>query len=79
MEQCREENKDLEEPVLINIVQSTTDLPAGNYSFTAAPSQKTYRVIPSKDGFSFTPVDKTFLGLIDDQKGIDFTASAAKP
>ena len=61
-----------------SVIASTTDN-EGNYSFTVMPSQKTYRVIPSKDGFSFTPVDKTFVGLIDDQRGIDFLAIAANP
>jgi hypothetical protein len=49
----------------------------GNYSFTVAPSQKAYRLIPSKDGYSFTPVDKTLAALIDDQRDVDFVA--AKP
>ena len=61
-----------------SVIASTTDN-EGNYSFTVMPSQKTYRVIPSKDGYSFTPVDKTFSGLIDDQKGIDFTAATSRP
>ncbi len=56
------------------VLASTTDR-AGNYSFTVAPSQKTYRVIPSKDGFSFAPIDKIFVGLIEDQREIDFVAS----
>ncbi|HET7114220.1 MAG TPA: TPM domain-containing protein [Pyrinomonadaceae bacterium] len=48
----------------------------GNYSFTvAAPSQKTYRIIPSKDGYSFSPVDKTFAGLLEDQRDIDFVGA----
>ena len=37
---------------------ATTDN-EGNYSFKVAPSQKTYRVIPSKDGYTFTPIDQT--------------------
>jgi hypothetical protein len=47
----------------------------GAYSFTVSPSQKAYRVIPSKDGYSFAPVDKTLGALIEDQRGVDFTAS----
>ena len=58
-----------------SVLASTTDKD-GYYSFTVAPSQKTYRVIPSKDGYTFTPVDKAFAGLIDDQKGIDFIAKS---
>jgi tetratricopeptide (TPR) repeat protein len=57
-----------------SVLASTTDND-GNYSFTVMPSQKTYRVIPSKDGYTFSPVDKVFVGLIDDQRGIDFTGS----
>ena len=56
------------------VMASTTDN-EGNYSFKVAPSQKTYRVIPSKDGYTFTPIDKAFVGLIDDQKDINFVGS----
>lgn len=49
----------------------------GKYSFTVAPSQKGYRLIPSKDGYSFTPVDRTLAALIDDERDIDFVG--AKP
>jgi hypothetical protein len=54
------------------VITSTTDND-GNYSFTvASPSQRTYRIIPSKDGYVFTPIDKIFAGLFDDQRDIDF-------
>jgi hypothetical protein len=57
------------------VLTATTDND-GNYSFTiATPSQKTYRIIPSKDGFTFTPVDKTFAGLMEDQRDIDFVGT----
>ena len=56
------------------VMAATTDND-GNYSFTVAPSQKTYRVIPSKGGYTFAPIDRTFAGLYDDQKEIDFQAS----
>lgn len=58
------------------VLTATTDN-EGSYSFTvAAPSsQKTYRLIPSRDGFSFAPIDKAFVGLIEDQKDIDFIAA----
>jgi uncharacterized membrane protein YgcG/tetratricopeptide (TPR) repeat protein len=49
----------------------------GKYSFTVAPSQKGYRLIPSKEGYSFTPVDRNLAALIDDQRDVDFVA--AKP
>jgi uncharacterized membrane protein YgcG/tetratricopeptide (TPR) repeat protein len=57
-----------------SVMAATTDS-EGNYSFTVAPSQKTYRVIPSKDGYSFAPLDRTFAALIDDEKNVDFVAS----
>lgn len=48
----------------------------GAYSFTvAAPSAKTYRIIPSKDGYTFAPIDKAFAGLFDDQKDVEFIGS----
>lgn len=56
------------------VMASTTDN-EGNYSFKVAPSQKTYRVIPSKDGYTFTPIDRAFAGLIDDQREINFVGS----
>ena len=56
------------------VMASTTDN-EGYYSFKVAPSQKTYRVIPSKDGYTFTPIDRAFQGLIDDQKDINFVGS----
>ena len=54
-----------------SVLASTTDN-EGKYSFTVTPSQKTYRLIPSKDGYAFSPLDKAFAGLIDDQRGINF-------
>ena len=57
------------------VLTATTDND-GNYSFMiASPSQKTYRIIPSKDGYTFTPADKTFAGLLNDQRDIDFIAT----
>ena len=56
------------------VMASTTDN-EGYYSFKVAPSQKTYSVIPSKDGYAFTPIDRTFAGLIDDQKEINFVGT----
>jgi hypothetical protein len=57
-----------------SVIAATTDS-EGRYSFTVAPSQKPYRVIPSKDGYIFAPLDKTFAALIDDQRDVDFVAS----
>ncbi len=55
------------------VLASTTDND-GYYSFKVAPSQKTYRVIPSKEGYGFTPIDRTLPTLFEDLKGIDFVA-----
>lgn len=57
-----------------SVLGTTTDI-EGRYSFTAAPSEKTYRIIPSKDGYSFTPVDRGLTGLFDDQKTVDFVGN----
>jgi tetratricopeptide (TPR) repeat protein len=57
-----------------SVIAATTDS-EGRYSFTVAPSKKPYRVIPSKDGYIFAPLDKTFAALIDDQRDVDFVAS----
>ena len=56
------------------VIAATTDN-KGNYSFKVAPSQKTYRVIPSMEGYTFTPIDRTLNGLVDDLKEIDFVGS----
>jgi len=57
-----------------NVMAATTDN-EGNYSFKVAPSEKTYRLIPSKEGYTFAPVDRTLPGLFDDLKEIDFVGS----
>lgn len=59
-----------------SVMAATTDN-EGVYSFKVVPSEKTYRVIPSKDGFTFTPIDRALPGLLEDLKEIDFVA--AKP
>ncbi len=55
------------------VLASTTD-DQGNYSFTVAPSTSThsYRIIPSRDGFTFEPVDRVLPVVGDDQKELDF-------
>jgi hypothetical protein len=58
------------------VLTATTDN-EGYYSFKVAPSQKTYRVLPSKEGYSFTPIDRTLTTLFEDLKVIDFVG--AKP
>ncbi|MDQ2922298.1 MAG: TPM domain-containing protein [Acidobacteriota bacterium] len=56
------------------VITSTTNV-EGNYSFTVAPAEKGYRVIPSRDGFTFEPVDRVLPAVSDDQKRMDFTGS----
>ena len=56
------------------VIGTTTDN-KGNYSFKVAPSQKTYRLIPSKEGYTFTPIDRTLNGLFEDLRQIDFVGS----
>ena len=56
------------------VLASTTDN-EGNYSFKVAPSQKTYRILPSKEGYTFTPMDRTLPTLFEDLKAIDFVGS----
>lgn len=57
-----------------SVLASTTNND-GNYSFTVTPSQKTYRIIPSKDGYVFAPIDKVLPGVHDDQKEVDFVGN----
>jgi tetratricopeptide (TPR) repeat protein/uncharacterized membrane protein YgcG len=55
------------------VLASTSD-EQGNYSFTVASSSATrsYRVIPSKDGFAFEPMDRVLPIANDDVKELDF-------
>ncbi len=53
------------------VMASTTD-EEGNYSFIVSPSRLSYRIIPSKDGYGFAPLDKVLTGVTDDQKELDF-------
>ena len=56
------------------VLTSTTDSD-GNYSFTLAPSEHGYRIIPSRDGFTFEPVDRILPGVSADQKRMDFAGN----
>ncbi len=56
------------------VITATTDK-EGVYTFRVAPSQKTYRMIPSADGYTFTPIDRTLPSLFDDLKDIDFVGT----
>jgi hypothetical protein len=59
------------------VLSSTTDVD-GSYSFIVTPSALSYRIIPSKEGFSFVPIDKVLTGLNEDQKEVDFVGAVAK-
>lgn len=58
-----------------SVLATTTDTD-GNYSFIASPSSLSYRIIPSKDGYVFEPIDRVIVGLEDDQKAVDFIGKA---
>ncbi len=58
-----------------SVLASTTN-EEGMYSFKVAPSTLSYRLIPSKDGFAFEPVDKVLAGATEDLKSLDFVATA---
>jgi tetratricopeptide (TPR) repeat protein len=55
------------------VLASTTD-DQGNFSFTVATSSATrsYRIIPSKDGLAFEPVDRVLPVSSDDTKDLNF-------
>ncbi len=61
------------------VLASTTD-DEGNYSFTvaAASATRSYRIIPSKDGWVFEPVDRVLPLANDDVKQLDFAAGPVK-
>jgi len=61
------------------VLASTTD-DQGKYSFTVAASAatRTYRIIPSKDGLTFEPVDRVLPIVSDDVKELDFVGQAVK-
>jgi hypothetical protein len=58
------------------VLSSTTD-DQGNYSFTVAPSSSTssYRIIPSKDGLVFEPIDRVVSVVSDDVKELNFVGT----
>jgi tetratricopeptide (TPR) repeat protein/uncharacterized membrane protein YgcG len=59
------------------VLATTTDT-EGNYSFIVSPSQQGYRVIPSKDGYTFQPVDKVLVSFTEDQKAVDFVGALSR-
>ena len=61
------------------VLASTTD-EQGNYAFTVAASSATrsYRIIPSKDGLVFEPVDRVQSIVSDEVKELDFVGTAIR-
>jgi uncharacterized membrane protein YgcG/tetratricopeptide (TPR) repeat protein len=60
------------------VLSATTD-DQGNYSFTVAPSSShSYRIIPSKDGLTFAPVDRVLAVVSDDVKELNFLGTPVK-
>lgn len=57
-----------------NVIATTTDA-QGKYSFVVAISRRSYRIIPSKDGYNFDPFDKILPNMRESQKSVDFLAS----
>jgi tetratricopeptide (TPR) repeat protein/uncharacterized membrane protein YgcG len=53
------------------VLVSTTD-EEGSYSFNVSPSQRNYRLVPSKEGHYFEPVDRAIIAFGEDLKEIDF-------
>jgi tetratricopeptide (TPR) repeat protein len=61
-----------------SVLATTTDT-EGKYSFMISPSPLSYRIIPSKDGHVFEPVDRVLAGLEDDRKAVDFIGAQPPP
>ena len=60
------------------VLASTTN-EQGIYSFKVAASPQSYRLVPSKDGFVFDPVDKVLANATEDAKGLNFVALVKSP
>jgi len=58
-------------------VLTTTTNELGNYSFTVAPSEQGYRIIPSRNGFIFEPLDRLLPSVSGDLKELNFTGTPA--
>jgi hypothetical protein len=57
-----------------SVLAATTNA-EGKFSFTVAASEKAYRLIPSKDGYTFSPIDRALSALLDDQLAVDFVGT----
>jgi outer membrane biosynthesis protein TonB len=57
------------------VLAATTDAD-GNYSFNVSPSQRNYRLVPSKEGYQFDPVDRAVVAFLEDLKEIVFVGRA---
>ena len=77
-------NKGIENVVVVlisprgTVLAATTDAD-GKYSFNVSPSQRNYRLVPSKEGYNFEPFDKGVLAFSDDLKEIDFVGKGPTP
>jgi hypothetical protein len=60
------------------VLVSTTD-DQGNFSFNVSPSQRNYRLVPSKEGYQFDPVDRAIVAFSEDLKEIDFVGASRSP
>ncbi len=56
------------------VLTTTTD-DLGNYSFTVAPSDHGFRIIPSRDGFTFEPADKVLSAVSGEVKDLNFVGT----
>jgi tetratricopeptide (TPR) repeat protein len=80
--------KDANDKALVNVVVvlissqgtvlTTTTDEFGNYSFTVAPSERGYRIIPSRDGFSFEPLDKLLPAVRGDVRDANFIGTTVQ-
>jgi len=56
-----------------SVLASTTD-EEGRYAFTVSPSERPLRVLPSKEGVTFSPIDKTVIVFSEHRENVDFLA-----
>ncbi|HYE16389.1 MAG TPA: SBBP repeat-containing protein [Pyrinomonadaceae bacterium] len=61
--------------VSLQFLRSVTTGANGFYSFTDIPAGDTRKIIPSKAGYNFTPVDRTYTSIAADITDFDFTGA----